>query len=616
MLTVKGLTKQINGEEIFNNLNLKIDGPAFIGVVGKTGCGKTTLLNILGGIDEDYSGEVLFNGVNILKQLDQYRKNYVGFLFQKPLMLSKWSIKDNLELENMLFNFKDDHQNQKLLKELDLNIDLNRKMNTLSGGQIQRIALIRALKKQPSILLCDEPTSAIDIQNSELVMNKLLEYSKKAIVIVVSHDQNLLSKYTSNIIDMNMSNDKTYVFKSGITFNKQKTSKIVPQFKGVKLIFNSIKARLHRNVLTSLSISIGTFCLLLTMIVSSNLKQETINEVRKLFPNQCISLRYKDTLKRIDETKANELINANMLGGYLNIPEIELIGINADQSSNEYLYIGDQSKMILPDTKLLAGRLPENENEILLSANTFARLFDEQELNQQEIYALYSDITSEKKIKQTVVGVVDEYTAFDTIYRRSMDELKILKKLFNNPNLQGDFLMLYTKDDINQTIDNLENQFTDMEFKEVGKSTVEKVENVLEKVNYFLYGLSIFVLISVFMLLAMSVYLSIVEKLKEIGLYRLLGASKQKIIQLQMSEATIISLSGITMGVILINAFSSLLSSLLHDILGFNLNLNIGFIKTGLIIIFVFILSIMSALIPILMTKNYRMLDLIKESDL
>lgn len=611
MLEIRNLKKQFNHQLIFNNLNLKIEGCMMLGIIGKTGRGKTTLLNILGGNDSDYEGEVLFNGINVKDYSDPYRRNYVGFFFQQSLMLSNWSIKDNLEIDSMLFGFKKNYQS--FFDQLALSVAKNNKVKQLSGGQIQRLSCIRALNKFPSILLCDEPTSALDYQNSIKMMELLKLHSKQAIVIVVSHNEQLLRNFCDNILDLNQSQLENYYFKGTTPLRLNSVNERSKKNK-LRLVLKSIKVRKQRNVLTSFAIGIGTFLTMMTLLLSGQLKKEVINELGKIFPQNCISLRFKDLTYHINENKAKEIIQYAR-GGYLNLPLLEFDGISTNSLEQNYLFIPDQSKIISDKTSLKFGRFPLNENEILLSENTYQRLFQNQ-IGEQEVYGLYRYNNQEVKTNLKVVGVVNEHTNMDTIYRNSLDELTLVKKLFNLENVSGDYLMLYLDTDPNQIIENLKNRYTDMEFKIVGETTLQKVEKILDYVSYFLYFLTVFVLISIFLLLGMSVYLSITEKLKEMGLFRLLGASKNDVVVLQILEVVLISIFGILVGMLVNFLVIDSIGMILNDVLGFNLHFMFSFfdlvnVGSGLLL-----LSVISSLYPILKTKQYAILDLIKQSDL
>ena len=241
-------------------------------------------------------------------------------------------------IEEMLFSRKSE-LDLELFNALELNINFKQPISSLSRGQIQRLNIVKALNKKPRVLILDEPTSALDLKNSQKVMSLLKEYSQQAIVIIVSHEETLLKEYADEVIDLNQ-NISTYIYHRPTSLVvrslKMTSNKFFSTF---KFISKSILMRKHRNFLTILSISIASIGVMLTLMVSSGLNDQLIREVKKLFPTQSISLRYKDLSLLIDEQKANQMIDETMLGGYLNILGLEMIGVsNRSQQRRLFVY--------------------------------------------------------------------------------------------------------------------------------------------------------------------------------------------------------------------------------------------------------------------------------------
>lgn len=194
-----------------NNINLKIGNKGMVFITGKSGSGKSTMLNLLGGLDTLTSGELLINGKNISnfnnKEYDSYRNTYIGFIFQEFNILDQYTIYENIELALRLQNKKINKENiDNLLNKLGLNNLGQRKPNELSGGQKQRVAIARALIKNPKIILADEPTGNLDQTSSKQIFDLLKEISKEKLVIVVSHDMDAASIYADRIIELSDGN--------------------------------------------------------------------------------------------------------------------------------------------------------------------------------------------------------------------------------------------------------------------------------------------------------------------------------------------------------------------------------------------------------------------------
>ena len=179
----------------------------FVSVLGPSGCGKTTLLNIIGGLDKYTSGDLFISGVSTKNfkdhDWDVYRNHKIGFIFQSYNLIPHQSILGNVELALTISGLGKKERQEKAKRALDkvgLKGQYNKKPNQLSGGQCQRVAIARALVNEPSILLADEPTGALDTVTSVQIMDLIKEISQEKLVIMVTHNPDLAEKYSSRIV--------------------------------------------------------------------------------------------------------------------------------------------------------------------------------------------------------------------------------------------------------------------------------------------------------------------------------------------------------------------------------------------------------------------------------
>lgn len=198
-LELKNVTKKfktIEGERvIFENLNIHFPDYGLFAITGESGCGKSTLLQLIAGLDQDYEGKILFNQVKI-EDIKDYRQLVISFVYQNYQLIDYLSVKDNCLFYCHLKGIKVvEKQLQELLEIFELNELVNQKVKNLSGGQKQRVALIRALLCSSPIILCDEPTGALDEINRQKVYRFLKKASQRRLILIVSHDQKI-SKYT------------------------------------------------------------------------------------------------------------------------------------------------------------------------------------------------------------------------------------------------------------------------------------------------------------------------------------------------------------------------------------------------------------------------------------
>lgn len=206
MLELKNVSKiyQTKEEKVFalDHINLSFKDNGLVFILGQSGSGKTTMLNVLGGIDSMTEGEVLYDGNSLSSlSLEEYRRDIISFVFQEYNLLPKLNVYENLAL---VISSKEKEEKDKLVKDILSKIGLegyeNRRVNELSGGQKQRIAIGRALAKNSKILLCDEPTGNLDSNTSKDIIELLKVISKEKLVIVVSHNEELANCFADRIV--------------------------------------------------------------------------------------------------------------------------------------------------------------------------------------------------------------------------------------------------------------------------------------------------------------------------------------------------------------------------------------------------------------------------------
>ena len=207
---------QVGETEIIANhdVNFDIEKGEFVIILGASGAGKSTVLNILGGMDTNDEGEVWIDGVNISnfdeKQLTYYRRDDVGFVFQFYNLVPNLTAKENVELAAEIV--KDAWDAEEALKAVGLGHRLHNFPAQLSGGEQQRVSIARAIAKKPKILLCDEPTGALDYQTGKQVLKILQEMSRDygATVIIVTHNT-ALAPLANRVIHMHDARVKSIV---------------------------------------------------------------------------------------------------------------------------------------------------------------------------------------------------------------------------------------------------------------------------------------------------------------------------------------------------------------------------------------------------------------------
>ena len=263
----------------------------FVAILGHSGCGKTTLLNIIGGLDHYSSGDLLINGKST-KQFtdadwDSYRNHSIGFVFQSYNLIPHQSVLSNVELALTLSGVRPAERKRRAreaLEKVGLGDQLNKKPNQMSGGQMQRVAIARALVNDPDILLADEPTGALDSETSVQIMEILKEISKDKLIIMVTHNPELAASYASRTIRLKdgliIGDSDPYEAEDeqvGPT-RRQKTS--MSLFTALTLSLNNLMTKKARTILTAFAGSIGIIGIALIMSLSNGI-QNYIDKVQK-----------------------------------------------------------------------------------------------------------------------------------------------------------------------------------------------------------------------------------------------------------------------------------------------------------------------------------------------
>ncbi len=193
MIEIKNLNKSFDENVIFNDFSCEIKDGEFVVFAGKSGCGKTTLLNIVGALEKPDSGEIIVDGIDITKRKNQkeYFKNIVGFLFQNFALIENKSVKENLDFVQK--NQRTQTTVSEALKQVGLLSKESVPVYKLSGGEQQRVALARLIIKKCNIILADEPTGSLDRKNADMVMKILKKMNEEGkTIVLVTHDEQII----------------------------------------------------------------------------------------------------------------------------------------------------------------------------------------------------------------------------------------------------------------------------------------------------------------------------------------------------------------------------------------------------------------------------------------
>lgn len=296
LLQLKDIFKQYgNGENkvtALNGVNVTFRENEFVAILGHSGCGKTTMLNIIGGLDHYTSGDLIINGISTKKYKDRdwdaYRNHSIGFIFQSYNLIPHQTVLANVELALTISGVSKSERRRRAkeaLEKVGLGNQLHKKPNQMSGGQMQRVAIARALINNPDILLADEPTGALDSETSIQVMELLKEIAKDKLVIMVTHNPELAEEYATRIVrikDGQLTDDSD-------PYTPEQEAEIKPSGKkrvsmsfgtAVSLSLNNLMTKKGRTLLTSFAGSIGIIGIATILSLSTGIN-DYINDVQE-----------------------------------------------------------------------------------------------------------------------------------------------------------------------------------------------------------------------------------------------------------------------------------------------------------------------------------------------
>ncbi|MDW2834993.1 ABC transporter ATP-binding protein [Mesomycoplasma ovipneumoniae] len=457
MIKIQNLTKKIDDRFIFSSLNLEIPSNKVTFVVGESGIGKTTLINLIAGFTKKDSGNISFfdeNGSEIKKPL-------VDVVFQDFNLIEKITSNDNILIGNNVIN--------KLLDKNSLNQNANlmsikteqleQKVNNLSGGERQRIAILRSLSRDSSFILLDEPTRNLDIENAKIVFENLTNIAKNKTILVVSHNLDLAKKYadkivyieknkiTEEIFDKNSQNQPLISKNSDLKYQKaaknSKLSKIKQEFKtGFLLTITDFKSKLTSSILFILLFLTSFFGTLLFGVLNLNISstnlQNTIeyqldSVVVSKKPNGKISTFSADEITKLKEDNPKIV----KIVPFFNFPKVTFTYGDKTEFDSSVDYIDESDffkNRFIFDNKNLVGRNIQNKDEIIIS-KSLATKFNIEEPNNQKI-----SVTSFRNtaVDLKVVGISNLATLdslnFSFLHHKFFELAKPVQKNSGQPN--------------------------------------------------------------------------------------------------------------------------------------------------------------------------------------
>lgn len=645
----------------------------FVAILGPSGSGKTTMLNVIGGLDNYDSGDMVINGKSTKdfkdNDWDAYRNNSIGFIFQSYNLIGHLGIIENVELGMTLSGVSKDEKRKRAedaLHRVGLTDHMHKKPNQLSGGQMQRVAIARALANDPDILLCDEPTGALDTETSIQIMELIQELSKEKLVIMVTHNPELANQYADRIIEFSdgkiLTDSHPHIERpKDDQFNLRRTK--MSFWTALKLSFNNIRTKKGRTFLTSFASSIGIIGIAIVLSLSSGFQKQIDNTqaetmakfpitISKVTTNQTrddaglgaskaeypdsktitakvseedkaqhtnkIDQTYVDYVTDIDPNLSNNIGFTRTTG--INLlrdvngkvqpvsfsnqnPDAESLSLSSTMSAMTGVGVSsfptqlDTSKenFLKDNYSLLAGSYPASATDVVLIVdgnNTYyTKLPTGNFIPNTDYDSMYQNSSDELKISgilrvkssstmnllspgiaysdQLTTQIVNENKESEIVKAQKDSDVNVLTTEKVDENAKQTLLSYLGGDSLPSSIMIYPNNFEDKEkildylddynkgksdedkiiYTDLAGTMTELTGGLMDAITYVLIAFAGISLVTSMIMISIITYTSVIERTKEIGVLKALGARKKDITRVFDAETCILGISSGILGV-------------------------------------------------------------------
>ena len=652
-------------EPVLNNISFTLPDNGFYFIVGKSGCGKSTLLNILMGLMKPDSGEVYVDGENVTNftkdRENVYLRDEIGIIFQHYNLFEDLSVKDNLEIAISIKGIVDRSNLDTLLLRYDLYDKLDQKVSTLSGGEKQRLALIRALISSPKILFCDEPTGALDNENGLKLMEDLRKVSRQILVVCVTHNKRLFEQFNDGYILLKEGCQKSFIKETNPTnkliyekTNKRTGNRLTP------LTRKNIVKNIRTNVINSICAGFSIFSMILSLFFNSGInhtkdfllktyadsntyvvskvteeeiKDSLISLVKNTKPNyneiQTLTndigdcLIFDDFTYFLSGTKKllveNETLTEFTLKPYFNknhaVNDICVNDSFIELFKKQFNFspkIGTQFELQLSKEHVYFN---ENNNENVVENFNVSVDISLKEIKDEFGYLTtptlyYSPILIENILKETeaikTTAINKEKTSFYDLLEKAENDEAITNYAYN---------VITLNDESNENLIKLSKDKNFQGFN-ISNNSQTIVNSFMNLSNSVFLGINIFIFLAIVTSLFISAFLSYSSSIrcrKESAILTILGAKDKDILKIYLKEEMIFTVVGLLLGILGAFAFTPLLNNFLQSFFVVPSVINLNMLTILFIFILLIILNFSLNLLTLKFQKRKNVCEELKE---
>lgn len=580
-------------QEVLKGINVEFKRGELVAVLGESGCGKSTFINILGGLDTDYSGSIVLEGEFFKdfseKKIDNYRKNKVGLVFQSYNLISHMTVLENVEIAMEMSNVSKSERvknAKEILKRMGLSGSEKKLPNQLSGGQRQRVAIARALANNPEIILADEPTGALDKEAANQVLDILKDIAKSGkLVILVTHSHKIAESCSRvlTIDDGLIVSDQKNV---ELEVEKNKPRSVKPQNirlrEMFKLAYTNLIQTKSRSLLVSIGMSIGIAAVILVFCLSSGITNYVTDELADEMNALLITV-----------TENGDEINKSEISTIESIDGVDYTA-RGNYSKLEATYARDNltgSLMMLNSSYaelervMVAGELPD-DGEIAINEIMAEGLYNKTLTTAELLVGKTVTLTLSGAKKALVISGVYEDVSDYSDYPNAYMTYDDLCAFYDEADKDFKTTVLYVYVDDVTYVDAVKETLETLGYTAFrDDATVETALSYIELGTKVLTGFSAIAIAISAIMIFIVMYISIIERTQEIGILRAVGGRKKDIRTMFIFEAGMLGFFSGLIAVVASAAIGLTANGILSAVYDFKLiNNNVLYYLIGIIV--------------------------------